>query len=151
MQLPNFTAEASIYQTKSHYRHIAGGSHLVYGNGNIFPQDCGFFTGTFWFCLATVASTTAACALLCLDGGPQACGVCVTAALGADYGECKDCLPGWIRALLDIFEGGGGGGGGGGPPPDCTATGCGPGAMCCECVGPPICTTPAHCKFLCTL
>jgi hypothetical protein len=150
MQLPNFTAEASIYQTKSHYRLIAGGSHQAYGSGNIFPQDCGLGKGLF--CGFTLATTAAACVLLCLDGGPQACGVCLTAALGADYGGCKDCFPGWIRALLDIFEGGGGGGGGGGPPPpDCTTTGCRPPSVCCECVGPPICTTPARCKFLCTL
>jgi hypothetical protein len=118
MQLPNFTAEASIYQTTSHYRLTAGGDLLAHGNGNVVPQDCGWFQGIF--CGVVVAATTAACSALCF-GGPLPCGVCVTAALGASYGACKDCLPSWIRALLDIFESGGGGGG-----PSC----CPPGTIC---------------------
>jgi hypothetical protein len=132
MQLPNFTAEASIYQTTSHYRLTAGGDVLAHRNGNVVPQDCGWFQGIF--CGVVVLATTAACSALCF-GGPIPCGVCVTAALGASYGACKDCLPSWIRALLDIFEsgGGGGGGGGGGPIPCCPN-----GSSCCgECLPRP--------------
>ena len=36
-------------------------------------------------------------------------------------------------------------------PPDCTTTGCRPGLVCCDCVGPPRCTTPAICNRLCRL
>jgi len=35
--------------------------------------------------------------------------------------------------------------------PDCTTTGCPPGRVCCDCISPPLCTTPARCKFLCSL
>jgi hypothetical protein len=39
------------------------------------------------------------------------------------------------------------------PPPHrgCTATSCGPGLVCCNCVDPPVCTTGERCKVLCTL
>ena len=36
-------------------------------------------------------------------------------------------------------------------PPDCTTTGCRPGLVCCDCVGPPRCTTQAVCNRLCRL
>src|SRR5262245_20261693 len=132
MQLPNFTAEASIYHTTVHYRHTAGGSLLAHDNGNVIPQDCGLFKGIF--CGVTVGATTVACGAICAEAVATAgaslapCYVCVTAALGAVYGVCKDCLPGWIRDIINLFEsgGGGGGGGGGGPIPCCP-----PGRRCC--------------------
>jgi hypothetical protein len=125
VQLPNFTAEESIYHSTNHYRHTAGGSLLAHENGTFIPQGCGIFESIF--CPVAVVAVGLTCTAICADALATAgaslapCYVCVTAALGASYGACKDCLPAWIRDLINLFESGGGGegGGGGGTLPQC--------------------------------
>jgi hypothetical protein len=96
---------------------------VIHENANVVSQDCGLVQGIL--CGVEVGATAAACTAICLGYGPGPCVVCVAAALGSAYEFCIDCLPAWIRAIMDLFEsGGGGGGGGGGPLNDCTMTGC---------------------------
>ena len=123
MSMPGFTAEASLYRTTNHYVASAAGGSAGVG-AELVPQDCGLFKEIF--CSVAVAACVAACGALCLDGGPAACAGCATIAMGGLFVTCKDCLPGFIQALINIFEGGGGGGGGGGGPPQC----CPPGRTC---------------------
>ncbi len=131
MKMPGFTAEASLYQAINHYRSPAGGSFLVNGNTTITPQACGWVKGGV--CGTFIAGGTVLCVSACL-GGPAACALCWAGFLGGLYGFCRDCIPGWMRALIDAFEsggsggGGGGGSGGGGPRP----IGCEVDEKCCE-------------------
>src|SRR4051794_18857325 len=110
MNLPSFTAEASLYRTNNHYRFAAGGSFPGAENTTVIPQGCGLFKGIF--CGVAIATGTAACTAFCLSG-PAPCFACWTTLLGGLYVSCRDCIPGWMRALIGIFESGGGGGGGG--------------------------------------
>jgi hypothetical protein len=145
MNMPRFTAEASLYHTNNHYW-SAGGSFLSDGNTTVTPQGCGIFEKLR--CGFFVGLGVAGCTALCLDGGPPACAACWAAIFPADlYINCRDCIPSWMRALIDIFEGGGGdGAGGGGQINDCTTTGCGPGQVCCDCVSPGRCMSPEACR-----
>lgn len=125
MNMPQFTAESSLYRTKNQYRSTAAGNLLDSGWAAITPQGCGWLDSAI--CSTFIAAGTVACTALCLDGGPPACAGCWSTALLGLYGECKDCIPAWMRDLINIFEGGGGGGGGGGTaPPMC----CPPGRTC---------------------
>ena len=125
MNIPSFTAEASLYQTKNHYRGAVSGSFQGAGNATVTPQACGWIKGIT--CGAAIAGGTALCTAACLSG-PAACAGCWAGALAiVGYGFCRDCIPGWMRSLIDIFESGGGGGtsgggsggGGGGVPRRC--------------------------------
>jgi hypothetical protein len=119
MRMPGFTGEASLYRTDNHYRFAAGSGFVNNGSANIIPQDCGFWKTLE--CGFFTAATEAACALLCLSGAPPvACYGCVVGVGGLSvYINCKDCLPGWLRDILNLVDHGGDGGGGGG------------GSMCC--------------------
>jgi hypothetical protein len=115
MNMPGFAAEASLYHTNNHYRLAAGGPFLS-GNGitTVIPQGCGW--GKTILCGAGVAFGGAVCVGICLDPllGPAPCYVCWATALpGSLLAFCKDCIPGWMRAIIDAFESGGGDGGGG--------------------------------------
>jgi hypothetical protein len=124
MNMPAFTAEASLYQTNNHYRFAVGGSFLSDGNTTVTPQACGWFKGII--CGAAIAGGSVLCIDACL-AGPAPCALCWTGALSiVGYGFCRDCIPAWMRALIDIFEGGGGGGGGG------SGGGGGGNVECCE-------------------
>lgn len=137
INMPGFTAEESLYQTSNHY-FTAGGSFLSNGNTTVTPQAC-----RFWYeapiCGGLIIGGAAICTASCLAGGGPAggypCYLCWTSYLGVLYGFCRDCIPKWMKDLIDIFEGGGGSGGGGGGPPgggyparDC---GCPVGTRCC--------------------
>ena len=132
MKMPAFTAEASLFRTNNHYRFANGGSLLADGNATVTPQGCGLFKGIF--CGTAIAAGTIACTGLCFYG-PAPCAACWTTFLGVAYSACKDCIPDWMRALIDIFEGsgdgagGGGGGGGSSTPPPAL---CDRGEKCCE-------------------
>jgi hypothetical protein len=41
MNMPRFTAEASLYHTNNHYQCVAGGSFLSDGKTTVTPQDSG--------------------------------------------------------------------------------------------------------------
>ena len=127
MSMPGFTGEASLYRTNNRYRVVAGSGFLTKGNTNVIPQDC-----RWWLeapiCAALIPGGAVICTADCLAGlnaGPLGgfpCWVCWTGYLGALYGFCRDCIPAWMKAIIDAFEsagGGGGGGGGGGPIPCC--------------------------------
>lgn len=111
MNMPRFTAEASLYQTNNHYRFAASGSFLSDGNTTVTLQGCGWVKGAV--CGGFITAGTGLCTLTCLTGGPALCAGCWAVALGAVYSSCKDCIPGWMKALIDAFDSGGGGGGGG--------------------------------------
>lgn len=120
MNMPRFTAEASLYQTNNHYRSTAGRSFLSDGNTTVTPQDCGWLKGGA--CGIVIGGGVTVCTASCLASpalGGLPCWVCWTGFLGLSYGFCRDCIPGWMRHLLDLVEGGGGGGGGGGGPCGC--------------------------------
>lgn len=139
--LPGFTAEASAYQTSYQYRLAAGRGSLGDGNMIVVPQSCGIFQGVF--CGTVIVAGSAACTAFCLSG-PAPCAGCWVTALGAFYSACKDCIPGWMRALIDQFEHGTGTGGGGGAG----STGCCPRGM--KCCGS--CNNPSKkCDDVCVL
>ena len=120
MTMPEFTAETSLYQTNNRYRFSAGGSFLSNGNTTVIPQDCGWVKGGI--CGVVIVGGAAACTATCLaPGGQAACYWCWAGFLGASFAFCKDCIPGWMRAIIDAFESGGGGG-----EPSC----CPPGRLC---------------------
>jgi hypothetical protein len=127
MNLPGFTAEAGVYRTNNHYRLAAGGTFLGGAKTTAVPQGCGLFQGIF--CGAVIALGSAACLAFCLSG-PAPCFGCWTIELGGLYESCKDCIPAWMKALIDEFEGGGGSGGGGGGGGG-GSTCCPPGKRCC--------------------
>jgi hypothetical protein len=136
MNVPLFNAEASLYRTGTHYVQ-SGAASLSAGGSAITPQSCGWIKGIT--CGAAIAGGTALCTASCF-AGPAACAACWAGALAiVGYGFCKDCIPAWMRALIDTFEGGGGGGGGGGSTggggggrPHPRPIGCDPGEKCCE-------------------
>jgi len=105
MNMPSFTADASLYKSKLSYR--AAGQPGRAGPG-VAPQlDCG----------ETCDAKYAACIALCAIGGGPFCLIGCAVALGFCQSDC-----------------GGGGGGGGGRinPPHC---GCGVNKKCCgKCV-----------------
>jgi hypothetical protein len=112
MNVPAFTAEASLYQTRNKYR-FAGGDFRGDGNA-VVPQDCGLFKEIL--CSAYVGAGIVFCAADCAIGvaaGPLggfpcwACwsGLSATALLG-----CYDCLPGLVKEIIGPFMGGGSGG-----------------------------------------
>ena len=110
MNMPGFTAEASLYKTSNHYRFAAGGSFLSDGKTTVTLQGCGFVERIV--CGSAIVGGTVLCTSACLSG-PAPCAACWTGALAiVGYGFCRDCIPAWMRALIDIFEGGGGDGGG---------------------------------------
>ncbi len=118
MKLPGFAAESSVYRTNNHYRLAAGATYLSEGNATIVPQDCGVLQGIE--CGAFIAAGAVFCTADCLAGaaaGPAGgfpCWACWTAFLGGATAACWDCIPAWMKALIDEFESGGGSGGGGG-------------------------------------
>jgi hypothetical protein len=128
MKMPGFTAETSLYKTNNHYRLNAIGSSLSAGNTTVTPQGCGI--GETIFCGTAIAGGSVLCVSACL-AGPAPCVTCWTGVLAiVGYGFCRDCIPGWMRAVIDIFDSGSGGGGGGSsppPPPSC----CPRGQRCC--------------------
>ena len=121
MNLPNFNADASLYRSTNIYFSSLSASLPGNVSPTITPQSCGVLSGTL--CAAAVGTVGVVCAASCLAGaaaGPLGgipCYGCVVGVLGAAYGFCKDCLPGWIRAI--IGNNGGGSTGGGGVPPCC--------------------------------
>jgi hypothetical protein len=154
MTMPGFTAEASLYQTSNHYRFAAGGSLLDDGT-TVSLQGCGFVDEIK--CGIFVAAGVTGCSLLCVGAvvaGPAAIAACVgcwAAVFPADlFISCRDCIPGWVRDIIGIFESGGSSSGGGGPPPpipccpgnkrccgDCVPLPNGRGMQCDDaCIGP---------------
>jgi hypothetical protein len=135
MNIPRFTAEASLYRTSNQYNSSAGGSFLSTGNTTITPQGCGWIKGGI--CGFFIAGGAVVCTASCLASpalGGLPCYLCWAGWLGGSYGYCKDCIPGWMRALIDLFESGGGGGGvggGGGGQPNPPPIGCGFNEKCC--------------------
>jgi hypothetical protein len=128
MNMPSFTAEASLYQTNNHFQ-SAGGNFPSDGNTTVTPQACGWIKGGI--CGTVIAGGIVVCTASCLASaelGGFPCYLCWAGFLGAAYGYCKDCIPAWMRALIDSSEGGGGGGGSG--PPTCCPRG-----TTCKCGG----------------
>jgi hypothetical protein len=113
MNIPGFTAEISLYRTNNRYRFFGEGFQSD-GDAAVTPQDCGIVKGGV--CGTFIAAGLAVCTTACVVGAPTGipCWVCWTGFLGGLYGFCRDCIPEWIRDILDAVEGGGGGGGGGG-------------------------------------
>jgi hypothetical protein len=127
MNMPGFTAESSLYRTNNHYL-TAGGSFSSDGHVTLAPQACGWIKGIT--CGVAIGGGVTLCTAACLGGGPAACYACWAGALAiVGFGFCRDCIPKWMRDLVDAFEsggggdgggsGGGGGGGGGGVPRRC--------------------------------
>jgi hypothetical protein len=46
MNMPRFTADASLYRSSRHYWFAAGGSCLTNGNTTVTLQECGWFEGS---------------------------------------------------------------------------------------------------------
>jgi hypothetical protein len=59
MNMPAFTAEASLYQTNNHYRFGAGWSFLCDGNLIVTPQGCGWIEGIV--CGGAIAGSIVLC------------------------------------------------------------------------------------------
>jgi hypothetical protein len=141
MNMPRFTAEASLYQTNNHYRFTAGGGYLSNGSTTVTPQGCGWFEGGVCgtFITAGILSCTASCVAGPATGGIP-CYLCWTGVLGGLFGFCRNCIPAWMRALVDLGEGGGGGGDGAtcsratcpprGSLPCCSGYTCSPEGVC---------------------
>jgi len=109
MNIPKFTAEASLYQTSNHYRFAAGGNSLNDGKTTVIPQGCNFIEAGV--CGGAVVGVGALCLSACI-AGPVPCAACWGGAMPlALYGFCWDCIPDWIRDLIRE--------GGGGPPTTC--------------------------------
>src|SRR5262245_55057569 len=98
MNIPGFTAETSLYQTKNHYRLTAGGSLLSYGNANVVPQDC-----RWWLeepaCATFMAAGALACTATCAGEigtgsalGLPGCWACWKLVTGASFWLCNDCI-----------------------------------------------------------
>lgn len=106
MNMPGFTAGASLYQTSMHYVGRDGG-YLSNGS-TVSPQACGFAKNIL--CNGAIVGCAACLALV--PAGPAAVIACYAGCLGITlFGFCRDCLD-----LIDIPGNGGGGGGGGGSP-----------------------------------
>jgi hypothetical protein len=126
MNMPSFTADASLYQARNHYRSTAAGRFLDDGRATVTPQACGLAKGII--CGTFIGAGAAACAAFCFSG-PVPCAGCWAFYLGGLYQFCHDCIPEWMRDLIDAVEGNGGGGGGGGVPQCC------PHGKTCRCGG----------------
>ena len=152
MNMPGMAAEASVYKTNNHYTSGRDFSSNLYTT--VTPQDCGFvqFLSCFVFVSASEFVCGIACAACVASGfDPVLCAAAAGCVLGLGsldaYIPCHDCFPSFITEAVDSILRGGGEP----PPPDCTATGCRPGFVCCECVSPAPCTTQARCNQLCQL
>ena len=67
MQMPGFTAEASMYRTTNLYRSSAAAGLARDGTTGVLPQDSGIGRGIL--CGTLIATGAAACTALCF-GGP---------------------------------------------------------------------------------
>jgi hypothetical protein len=117
MSMPGFAAEASLYKTNNHYRFSPSGGFQADGNAMVTPQGCGWIKGSI--CGGIIVGGIAVCTASCVAGvasGGISCGICWVGYLGALYGFCKDCIPEWMKALIDAVsdDGGGSSGGSGG-------------------------------------
>jgi hypothetical protein len=74
MNMPRFTAEASLYQTCNHY-HVAATRDLGDGNTTVTPQGCGF--PEIFTCALFVSTATVVCGGACASGIFPACLGCV--------------------------------------------------------------------------
>jgi hypothetical protein len=158
MNMPGMVGEASVYKTNNHYRSSAIGRLIIHKNVDVVPQQCDWLFKIA--CGPVIAGGLAACGTTCAAaweaGGPLGgypCYLCLMAYdsfVGGGFNYCKECLPAWIRAIIDFFENGGGGGDSGGPLHDCTTTGCPSGLVCCDCRTPAFCTTQAGCQRYCS-
>jgi hypothetical protein len=153
MNMPGMTGEASVYRTSNVYRSTGITAFPNNSNTTVTPQDCGL---SDWIgCGLYVGGVLVVCGSICAGCLAPAgtiplctlCAVCVEGLGVLAYETCHDCLPGFITSVVDPVLSGGGGP----PPPDCTTTGCKPGLVCCDCVSPARCTTPARCHQLCQL
>src|SRR5271166_2925809 len=104
MQMPGFTAEASMYRTTNLYRSSAAAGLAREATAGVLPQDCGIGRGIL--CGTLIATGAAACTALCF-GGPAPCAACWLAYLGGLFQFCHDCIPEWMRDLIDAAGGGG--------------------------------------------
>ena len=153
--MPGMVGETSVYQTSNFYRSNSGRIYPNNSNTTVTPQDCPVFSWKFVECAGFAALTQSVCAALCAVCGSTGhlCSTCVSCVLGSPFGGtyqfCHDCLPGAITSVIDSLLKGRDGGGP--PPPDCTTTGCPRGMVCCDCISPAPCTTPARCNQLCQL
>src|SRR5262245_13902131 len=112
MNMPGFSGEASVYRTGHHYRAAVSGIVPAQFGAAVTPQACGWIKGGV--CGVAIAGGTVLCTAACLTG-PAQCVGCWTGALAiVGYGFCRDCIPAWMRAVIDAVGGGGGGSGGGG-------------------------------------
>jgi hypothetical protein len=152
MSIPGFWAEASVYRTNNHYRPVFGSTYPNIVNTSAVPQGCGLFEEIA--CGVNIGVGIVLCTAACFLG-PDACLLCWAAALGNDYAFCQDCIPGWMRDLINSVEGDGDGGGGGGlgaPKGQCN---CPAGTKCCgKCVTQVVGLKPVqicvgHCKATC--
>lgn len=124
MNMPGFTAEASLYHTNNHYRFAAGGSFLSDGNTTVTPQGCGIIE--FAECALYVGTVSLVCGAFCAAAaalGPPGWAACFSCVVGAGglgtLVSCHDCLPGPIRDVIDLARSQDGGDGGPPPPPPC--------------------------------
>lgn len=132
MSIPGFAAEASLYQSRRHYRQSATPSYAGQ-DATVAPQGCDFFHEIF--CPVVVAVAAAACYAICHDT-PPLCKPCLVAALGVDIGGCIDCLPEWVRDIINGVGNGGGGAGGVGGQRCCPiGTKCSCGGKCMKVYG----------------
>jgi len=145
MNMPGYTADASVYQTTNPYR-STGGTSLTDGSTIVAPQGCGLGRGAL--CGGGIALGSALCVGFCLDPllGPGACYACWASALpGALLAFCKDCIPAAVRSVINAFESSGASSGGVGAG----STGCCPrgGMKCCG-----SCNNPSKkCDDVCVL
>lgn len=114
MNMPGFTAEASLYRNHTRYTSTNLVGESSYNNTVVTLQSCSGFkvlvcNPLIYACVLCFAIPNLPGALACFAG-----------CLGGWFGYCRDCLD-----PIDVPDGGGGGGGGGGP------CGCPRGTRCC--------------------
>lgn len=174
MNRPSFTAQAALYRIARPYRGIADGLGAAAASGLTMAQvqNCGPF------CYFNCGLGTLSCIISnyggCNTGDPYTTAGCLAAKCGGqtvkdinciamckpctDCATCTNCHNTWFTCVCNGAVCGQANdgcctpsiSGPPPPPPDCTMTGChARGTVCCDCVSPAVCATPAQCYNLC--
>lgn len=115
MTLPGYTADASVYRTINLYRSTVGGSFAGDGSAAVAPQSCEWYDPKSWACGVAIAAATVGCGASCEVVGP-ACYICWVGLIAGALAGCEDCLPTWVKGLIDQYGAGNGSSGGGDEP-----------------------------------
>lgn len=129
MNIPRFSAEASLYKTDNRYAQSAYGGVLIDGSTTVVPQgDCGAWK--FFGCIFAVGVCTTGC-VVAGPAFPICLGLCLGAAGSIGCIACAGLSSqDEVAATQAALSRPGGGGGGGSPTP--RPIGCEVGEKCCE-------------------